>query len=107
MRSYSHERPIGHAFVQEISRWLAFLMLSQSSDGEMSAVRYVVLEVSPKDVSLAWGPFSGNDASLVTEKSHGHGRSRHQLFVATARAQNSIGTKKQYTPDWKPSLPCL
>jgi hypothetical protein len=28
----------------------------------MSAVRYVVVEISPKGVSLAWGPFSGPKA---------------------------------------------
>ena len=28
----------------------------------MSAVRYVVVEISPKGVSLAWGPFSGPEA---------------------------------------------
>ena len=28
----------------------------------MSAVRYVVAEISPKGVSLAWGPFSGPEA---------------------------------------------
>jgi hypothetical protein len=28
----------------------------------MNAVRYVVVEISPKGVSLAWGPFSGPEA---------------------------------------------
>lgn len=28
----------------------------------MGAVRYVVVETSPKGVSLAWGPFSGPEA---------------------------------------------
>ena len=28
----------------------------------MSALRYVVVEISPKGLSLAWGPFSGPEA---------------------------------------------
>jgi hypothetical protein len=30
--------------------------------GDMSAVRYVVVEISPKGFSRAWGPFSGPEA---------------------------------------------